>query len=481
MSLLATAPLLLPLGTAALTALCAHRPAWQRLISFSGSVLLLIAALLLTGMAAQDTAATLVFGNWPEPFGIVFHLDRLGCAMILVSALMLLATLIYLESRAGDEARHPFLLPLTHGMMAGVCAAFATADLFNLYVWFEIMLICALGLHTIGARARELDATLKYLALNMFGTLLLLAAIGLIYAATGHLNFNALSQASHLLPPALLTLLTGLLLLALLLKAAAFPLYAWLPAAYPILPVPVLALSAGLLTKVGVYAILRLTGDVFATASLQTLLGWIAIATMVFGVLGAAYHWDMRRILAFHIISQIGYILLAIAIGDAEGQRAALFYTVHHIVVKANLFLIAGMICAQAGSFDLRRIGGLYATQPGLAILFAIPALSLVGIPPLSGFWSKLLVLQAAFRQGHELWAAIALLVSVLTLYSMLKIWTEAFWKPHPQNGWQAARTGLKPAWIACILLAAVTLWIGLNPQTLLDYAQSAMTVPGRP
>jgi len=478
MSLLATAPLLAPLGTAALTALCARQPGAQRLISFAGGALLLIAALLLTRLAGQDAAATLTFGDWPAPFGVLFRLDRLGAVMILISALMLLATLIYLESRAGDTARHPFLLPLIHGMMAGVCAAFATADLFNLYVWFEIMLICALGLHTIGGRPRELDATLKYLALNMFGTLLLLAAIGLIYAATGHLNFDALAQASRLLPPALLTLLAGLLLLALLLKAAAFPLYAWLPAAYPVLPAPVLALSAGLLTKVGVYAILRLLGDVFAPAPLHALLGWIAVATMVFGVLDAAYHWDMRRILAFHIISQIGYILLAIAIGGPDGHSAALFYTVHHIVVKSNLFLIAGLICAQTGSFDLRRIGGLYAAQPGLAILFAIPALSLVGIPPLSGFWSKLLVLQAAFRQDQIIWASAALLVSVLTLYSMLKIWTEAFWKPHPQADWQPARAGLKPAWIACMLLAVVTLWIGLDPQTLLDFAQAAARRP---
>jgi len=147
-------------------------------------------------------------------------------------------------------------------------------------------------------------------------------------------------------------------------------------------------------------------------------------------------------------------------------------------VVKSNLFLIAGLICAQTGSFDLRRIGGLYAAQPGLAILFAIPALSLVGIPPLSGFWSKLLVLQAAFRQDQIIWASAALLVSVLTLYSMLKIWTEAFWKPHPQADWQPARAGLKPAWIACMLLAVVTLWIGLDPQTLLDFAQAAARRP---
>jgi multicomponent Na+:H+ antiporter subunit D len=267
-----------------------------------------------------------------------------------------------------------------------------------------------------------------------------------------------------------------------LLKSAAFPLYAWLPASYPTLPAPVLALLAGLLTKVGVYAVLRTLSDVFvpASAAVFETLGWIAAATMVGGVLGAAYHWDMRRILAFHIVSQIGYILLAVALGGQSGNAAALFYTVHHIVVKANLFLIAGMACALAGSYDLRRIGGLAAARPGVAMLFAVPALSLVGIPPLSGFWAKLLVLQEAFAQGRIAWSALALAVSALTLYSMMKIWIEAFWKPHPQADWHAAKVHLAPAWCATLLLAAVTLAIGLAPQALVAYAQAAASTLGR-
>ena len=230
---------------------------------------------------------------------------------------------------------------------------------------------------------------------------------------------------------------------------------------------------AGLLTKVGVYALLRTLGDVFFPASnvLLPALGWIAAATMLVGVLGAAYHWDMRRILAFHIISQIGYILLAIALGGEKGNAAALFYTVHHIIVKANLFLIAGMIAASTGSYDLRRIGGLAANKPALAILFAVPALSLIGIPPLSGFWAKVLVLNEAFAQERYVWGIIALLVSVLTLYSMMKIWLEAFWKDHPKT--KASPTPrLAPAWIATSMLALVTLAIGLWPETLMDFAR---------
>jgi len=488
-SIVATAPVLVPLATTALTALASGRSRVQQAVSFAGALGLLAVATVLMVQVARGAPASVSFGDWAPPYGIEFQLDGLSSVLVLVTALMGVASLLFLASGADPGPRHPMLLPLMHGMLAGVVGAFSTADLFNLYVWFEVMLICALGLIALGGRREQLDAAFKYLGLNLFGTLLLLAAVGLLYAATGELNYAALAVASRRVDPALLHALLAALALGLLLKSAAFPLYAWLPASYPTLPAPVLALCAGLLTKVGVYALLRTLGDVFvpAGAALFGVLGWLAAATMVAGVLGAAYHWDMRRILAFHIVSQIGYILLAVALGGPGGNAAAIFYTVHHIVVKANLFLIAGMVAALAGSYDLRRIGGLAAARPALALLFAVPALSLVGIPPLSGFWAKLLVLQQAFAQGRYAWAAIGLMVSVLTLYSMLKIWVEAFWKRHPEADradasvpWQPRRVALAPAWLATGLLAAVTLAIGLAPQTLIEFAREAAATLGR-
>lgn len=480
MSLAATAAVLVPLGTAACTALATGRARLQLAMSFAGVLGLLAAALALVAQVQAGAPAQLAFGGWAAPQGIEFRVDGLSAALVLVTALVGLAALLFLCSEAEPGPRHPLLLPLLHGTLAGVAGAFCTADLFNLYVWFEVMLICALGLIALGGQPERLDAAFKYLGLNLFGTLLLLAAVGLLYAATGQLNYGALTQAAPGVAPPLMRALLALLAVGLLLKSAAFPLYAWLPAAYPTLPTPVLALFAGLLTKVGVYALLRTLGDVFmpAGAALAEALGWVAAATMLAGVLGAAYHWDMRRILAFHIVSQIGYILLAVALGGPGGHAAALFYTLHHIVVKANLFLIAGLIAVQAGSHDLRHIGGLAAARPALALLFAVPALSLVGLPPLSGFWAKLLVLQEAIAQQRYAWAALALLVSVLTLYSMMKIWLEAFWKPHPAatdaRPWQPRRPALAPAWWATGGLAALTLAIGLAPQPLIEFAQQA-------
>jgi len=470
------APVLIPLSTAMLTAAAQGRPRLQTALSMAGVLAFLAAALALLAGVQEHGSLAMQFGNWEKPFGIAFLIDRTGASLVLITALMGSASLLFLLSDADPGNRHPLTLPLVHGVLAGVSGAFCTADLFNLYVWFEVMLICALGLFAIGRRMDQLDGTYKYMVLNLVGTLLLLMSVGMIYSATGHLYFGALSQAYASLPPTLSLALLSALSLAFLMKAGAFPLFAWLPASYHTLPAPVLALFAGLLTKVGVYTVLRTLGDVFTPAPelLMEALGWIAVATMITGVLGAAYHWDIRRILAFHIVSQIGYILLGIALNTEAGFAATLFYTLHHIVVKANLFLIGAIVWYWTGSYDLRRSGGLYAARPLLAVLFLVPALSLVGIPPLSGFWAKFLILQEAIAQGRVAWTVAALLVSVLTLYSMMKIWMEAFWRPHPEPTRAVPSGRIWPAYAATMGLAGVTLWIGLSPQHLLAFVQAA-------
>ncbi|MCK6371928.1 MAG: Na+/H+ antiporter subunit D, partial [Gammaproteobacteria bacterium] len=250
-----------------------------------------------------------------------------------------------------------------------------------------------------------------------------------------------------------------------------FPVSAWLPASYHTLPTPIAALFAALLTKVGVYAVLRLLGDVFAGSFplLIEALGWIAAATMLFGVLGAAWHWDIR------------HILLGIALATTESQAGAIFYSIHHSLVKGNLFLVAAIICRISGSYDLRRCGGLATARPWLAGIFALSALSLVGIPPLSGFWAKLAIVRAALVEERYLWAVFALGVGFLTLYSMLKIWLEAFWKAHPDPGWAPpADTRLMPAYLVTAALAGVTVVIGLAPGPLLLYGRAATAALGR-
>lgn len=470
------APVIVPLATALVAAMLASRPGLVRNLSLGGALASLACALALLARVNEAGALRTAFGGWAAPFGIEFVADPLGASMVVITALMGVACLLFQRSDADPAPEVPTLHPLIHGLLAGVGGAFVTADLFNLYVWFEVMLLSSVGLLALGLGRRHLDATLKYFVLNALGTLLFLAGIAGIYGLTGHLNFGALEIAGATVEPARLLPAVALVALAFLVKSGAFPVFAWLPASYHTLPAPVLALFAGLLTKVGVYAVLRLVGDVFTLEAVAyQALGWIAVATMVTGVLGAAFHWDIRRILAFHIVSQIGYMLLGIALHSTAATVGTVFYILHHIIVKANLFLIAAIVWRLTGSYDLRRSGGLWKQRPWMGVLFLIPALSLVGIPPLSGFWAKFIVVREALLQGEIAWAVAALLVGFLTLYSMMKIWFEAFWKKHPDPDWTPPTdTRLGPAWAATIGLAALTVAIGLYPEPLYRFAESA-------
>jgi multicomponent Na+:H+ antiporter subunit D len=478
--MLVLSPLLLPVFTAVVTVVLQRHQRMQQWFSIAGAAALLLCALWLMLEVNSNGRISVALGNWPLPFAIELVADRLSALMVVITAVLGLSVLVYQTSIAVPAGESALLHPLLHGLLAAVGGAVLTADLFNLYVWFELMLITVLGLLVVHNGFRHQEAAFKYFALNMLGTLLFLAAVAMLYGTTGQLNFSGLAAAAE--SPeikAAIPVYLAMLVSAFLLKAAAFPLFFWLPASYHTLPAPVLALIGGLITKVGVYVLLRLMGDVFVDqpAVFYDALGWIAVATMVSGVLGAAYHWDLRRILAFHIVSQIGYLLLAVALATPAGGSAGVFFMVHNILAKAALFLIAGIMWRTAGHYDLRRIGGLYPARPLLAILFLIAGFSLVGVPPSSGFWGKFLLVQESFVQGRYAWGGLALAVGVLTLYSMVKIWLEGFWKPHPQGAAAAAARAdvrLGPAYTAVLVLALLLLVTGLYPEPLLRYTDAA-------
>jgi multicomponent Na+:H+ antiporter subunit D len=476
--MLVLSPLLVPLFTAVITVLLQRHQRIQQGFSIAGAAMLLLCALWLMQDVDSNGRISVALGNWPLPFAIELVADRLSALMVVITGLLGLSVLVYQTSIGVAADESAMLHPLLHGLLAAVAGALLTADLFNLYVWFELMLITVLGLLVLHDGFRHQEAAFKYFALNMLGTLLFLAAVAMLYGTTGQLNFSALAEAvENPQLKAAIPVYVAMLMSAFLLKAAAFPLFFWLPASYHTLPAPVLALIGGLITKVGVYVLLRLMGEVFVDqpAVLYEALGWIAVATMVSGVLGAAYHWDLRRILAFHIVSQIGYLLLAVALATPAGGSAGVFFMVHNILAKAALFLIAGIMWRSAGHYDLRRIGGLYPARPLLAVLFLIAGFSLVGIPPSSGFWGKFMLVQESFVQGRYAWGGLALAVGVLTLYSMVKIWLEGFWKPHPRG---AALTASAPqlgaAYVVVLALALLLLVTGLYPEPLIQYADAA-------
>ncbi|MDV5862304.1 proton-conducting transporter membrane subunit [Pseudomonas mendocina] len=474
---LLVAPILIPLCSLLLAIILRRHLLAVRVLSLTGAVLLLAVGLMLVWQAAQGVVLSGQVGGWQAPFGISLVIDRLSAVMIAISALVALVTLLYGVAKDNDSKIGRDFHLFIQGLLTGICGAFITADIFNLYVWFEVLLIASFALMALGGGSRRLAGSMTYVALNLFATLIFLLSAGLVYGASGTLNMGELAmimrsgEAPAGVTPALL-----LMLLSFAIKAALFPVFGWLPATYHVALTAVSAMFAGLLTKVGVYALIRLVTLLWPEHGLpHQLLLWVACATMLVGVLGAAAQTEVRRILSFHIVSQVGYMILGLALATPLALAGAVFYLIHHIVVKANLFFIGGLAARICGSERLADMGGLYKRMPWLALLFAIPALSLAGIPPLSGFWAKFLLVKASLDAAAWWAAGIALLTGVFTLLSMNKIWNEAFLKPHPRGEEALQRvTGMRAAWVGVSALALLTVLIGLGAGPLIDYAVAA-------
>jgi multicomponent Na+:H+ antiporter subunit D len=435
MTWLVPLPVIMPLLGAAATLLMFRRPRVQRTISVGVLTATLVVSAILLVLAAGGPLVVAV-GGWPVPLGIVLVADQLATLMLVVSAAVTLCVLLYSIGQGGaygDEEHplsvyHPTYLILT----AGVTNAFLSGDLFNLYVGFEILLAASYVLITLGGTETRIRAGTTYVVVSLLSSVIFLAAIGLIYAATGTLNMAQLVDRLDALPDGVRMVLQGMLLLAFGIKAAIFPLSAWLPDSYPTAPAPVTAVFAGLLTKVGVYAIIRTETLLFPGGRVADLLMVAAFATMIVGILGAVAQSDLKRLLSFTLVSHIGYLLFGVGLASRAGIAAAVFYTLHHIVVQTTLFLLAGLIERRGGSTALDRLGGLARTAPVLAVLFLIPALNLAGIPPFSGFLGKLGLIQAGVDDGTALsWTLVAgsAVTSLLTLYALARVWNLAFWR----------------------------------------------------
>jgi multicomponent Na+:H+ antiporter subunit D len=479
MSLLVALPILVPLTTAALAFTAWRHPRIQAVTSIAGGAALLACTVALVAAVHAHGIVSVQAGSWPAPFGITLVADGFGALMAVLAAIVGVAVLVYSIDDVDLPRRAFGYHPLVHVLLAGVCGAFLTGDLFNLYVWFEVLLIASFVLLTLGGRAEQLKGGLHYVALNLISSALFLAGAGVLYGIAGTLNFADLSvRLADASDRGVVTVAALLFFAAFGIKAAVFPVFFWLPASYHTPPAAVSALFAGLLTKVGVYALLRVFTLVFRQDVPFThgVIVAVAAATMVSGVLGAASQSQVRRILAFHIVSQIGYMLLGLGLFVPLAVAGSVFYIAHHIIVKTNLFLLGGVIARFAGTEELRRLGGLWAGRPLLSLLFLVPALSLAGIPPLSGFHAKLLLVRAGLEEGRWAVVGVALGVSLLTLYSMTKIWNEAFAKPKPR-GIPTLPVSRRALWLRVApigALAALTLLIGLVPGVLFTLSARA-------
>ncbi len=466
-------PLLVPLVAAVVGLLGFGRARWQRAVGVAGAGALLAAAVGLFAQVWRHGVVAVQLGDWPAPFGITLVADLLSAVMVLVTAAVGLAVAVYATAEVEEGALETGFFPVMNVLLMGVCGAFLTGDLFNLYVWFEVLLLASFVLLGASGRRRAFTTGIAYVSLNLLASAFFLVGVGLLYGTLGSLNLADLSlrlaepAAAEVARPAAL-----LLLVAFGIKAGLFPLFFWLPASYPVPGFAVSALFAGLLTKVGVYALLRTFTVLFPVSDgLGPLFAVLAATTMASGVLAAASQGHVRRILSFHIVSQIGYMVMGLAIATPAALAASIFYVVHHIVTKTNLFLVGGLVARAGGGEQLGGLGGLVGRHAGLAWLFAIPALSLAGVPPLSGFFAKLAVLRAGLDAQAFVLVAVALAVGGLTIYSMTKIWREAFWKAEPGlPGGPLPRVAVA----ASASLAAVTVALGLGAEVLWSVAEGA-------
>jgi multicomponent Na+:H+ antiporter subunit D len=476
MTMLVALPVLVPLVAAALMLIVRPLLA-QRTISGMALLASLVTSItVLVDVWGDGPVKVVRLGGWPGEIAITMVADRLASVMVVVALVVVSAVLVYAMGQGGADEKSPFYHPVYMVMAAGISQAFLAGDLFNLFVAFEILLMASYVLLTLEGTSAQIRSGTTYVVLNVIESMVLVVTVGLIFAATGTVNMAELPERLAALPDGVRMGLQLLLLLAFGIKAAVFPLFFWLPDSYPTAPSSVSAVFAGLLTKVGVYCLIRVQTLLFP-GELDGLVMVIGALTMLIGVIGAVSHTDMKRILSFHIISQIGYMVFGLGVGGPVAIAATIFYLIHHIPVKTSLFLVEGIIERDSGSSSLDSVSGLARRSPFLAVLFLVPALSLAGLPPLSGFLAKFAIVRAGLEDAQYLGVAVAIVVSLLTLVSMVKIWVGAFWgdvEPVDRVGVVGLlrRQPLMAVGTAVVVVASLTIAVAAGP--FYDFAERA-------
>lgn len=434
-------PVMLAFFSAAITLLFPRRPIVQRIISIGSLTGVAVIAALFMVLTDRHGALALWIGNWPVPLGISLVVDRLSALMLFVASIVALSVLIFSTGQDKGEVKRETPVSIFHPtfllLIAGISNAFLAGDLFNLFVGFEIFLFSSYVLLTLGGTRERIRAGTTYVVVSLLSSTLFLTSLASVYAATGTVNMAQLSIRLGQLSEPVQLLLQGMLLTTFSIKAAVFPLCSWLPDSYPTAPAPVTAVFAGLLTKVGIYAIIRTQTLLFPNSPLSNLLMVAALLTMVLGILGALAQVEIKRMLSFTLVSHLGYMVFGISLHSHAGLSATIYYTAHHITIQAALFLVTGLIERRGGTSSLDGLGGLLKASPVLALLFFVPAMNLGGIPPLSGFIGKVGLLDAGAQYGGVLvWITMAggIVTSLLTLMSMAKVWNRAFWGVMPEK-----------------------------------------------
>ncbi|MDF2855026.1 MAG: Na+/H+ antiporter subunit [Neobacillus sp.] len=448
----------------------------QRIFGVLSTIAILIVALFLIIQNKSQGIQTLQLGGWEAPFGISMVADMFASLLILVTSIVAFCCLLYAFPSIGKEREAYYFNPLFLFLIAGVNGSFLTGDIFNLFVCFEVMLVSSYVLISLGGTKIQLRESIKYILINILSSFLFLVAIAFLYAMTGTLNFAHLSiRVAEVGQEGLMTTVAILFLVVFSLKAGLF-LFFWLPGSYSAPPTVISAIFAALLTKVGIYAIMRVFTLIFYhdPAVIHLLIGILAALTMLLGAIGAVAYNDIQRILTYNVIVGVGFILAGVASFTAVGMTGSLYYLIHDMIVKALIFLLGGTIIHLTGTSKIKEISGLIRLHPQLGWMFFIAALSLAGIPPLSGFLGKIFITEGTFETGYFWLGAIGLITSLMVLYSIMKIFMNCFWG-YTDLTEEKEKGTTKGLLLPIAILTMLTIALGLGAEGIHEYVDLAV------
>ncbi|MBM7600813.1 multicomponent Na+:H+ antiporter subunit D [Virgibacillus halotolerans] len=468
-------PMVIPLLTGIFLIFIRRYIKLQKWISLSAMIVNAGISFYILNRIQSEGILRLDFGGWTPPFGILFVADSFSVLLVLTSSIVTILCLLFAFSSIGKAKENMFFYSFVNFLVAGVNGSFLTGDLFNLYVFFEVMLLASYVLVALGGEKRQLRESIKYVAINILSSWIFLVGIAYLYGTVGTLNMAHLSERiAEVGQTPLLTVISVLFMIVFSLKAGLF-LYYWLPGSYGAPPPAVAALFGALLTKVGIYAMFRFFTLIFyhEPSITHTIIGILAGLTMIGGSIGAVAYKDIRQVVTYNVVIAVGFIFVGLAVATPAAIEGSIYYLIHDMIVKALLFLLAGTVILLTGTGRMDKMSGLIRNYPSLGWMFFIVMLSLAGVPPLSGFIGKVLVGQGAIESGHYVLLTLAFLSSIFVLYSLLRVFLNCFWGETIIS--EEDERPLKKGWvIPCVLLVLATIGLGLGAESIAVYVSDA-------
>ncbi|WP_257346127.1 Na+/H+ antiporter subunit D [Pseudalkalibacillus decolorationis] len=473
MSNLVILPILIPLLAGAILVFWRKKLMVVRVGAQLVTIINLIVSSYMAYVILQDGPLILETGGWMAPYGIILVGDGLSIVLVVTTNIIAVASAFYAPNSLDKGREEHYFYTFFLMLIAGVSGAFLTGDIFNLFVFFEVLLMASYGMIVLGGTKEQLRESIKYVLLNLFSSILFVTTVSFLYSVTGTINMAQLSErVGQVNQDGILTTIAILFFVVFATKGALFPLYFWMPHSYTKPPAVISALFGALLTKVGIYSILRVFTLIFIGNIDYTHTFFIFLAgfTLLFGVAGALSTNNIKLIIAYNIIPAIGFMVMGIGIFTDLSVAGAVYYLIHDMIIKAALFFLVGAIAIAAGTSDLRKISGLIKHYPLLGWLFFIACITLAGIPPFSGFIGKLLLLKSAFANENFIVAGIGLLASLLILISVIRIFVQGFWGE--SMSLPTEKRSIKPLYFPISFLLFFSILLGVGAEWFLPHIQ---------